>query len=1064
MVVQQPQYLDGATWTGYDWSARINGAHADDPMFALTVDGGAAAVDLLDGMTVLVGSSYGEWDKGVFRVRGDQSVGPATTTLNIGLTAEARGWVEDDDYLVVLDEFRFWQRYGRIVVSGQDIEWYKDYDIEWDDLGGNDAARRLAMMPPVPNMYCAGVKFVEIGSNSAQFYFDWQYSYATAPGEVIDTWTSEGETDHAGGTWNSALETPGWQTVDAISGLRGFRVTLEVDDGNGNATTLPFRRGIRYVFTLRRPGETQVGDPPNAEPIIDFELTSPPSATTQQGYWTTSVRVYAGEADKYTIMPEALVVLFTEDTYTNADGTTYEGSVGPLEDRYNVLMVGRIVSGSIREDPETGDVTFDVASPGAEAAMYHNYPVVIQNDDDAETWIDTPDLTVDRACHYYMTWHTNLNQIADYYQSGSTIEIYAQDFLEGTIYDTLNGFLWDRLFARLTCDKYGRFFGEIDGQDMAAGVLVDWWTMQAGEWLEEATVRENLLRPVIAVDAGGLIYTAGADPPVTPKLSRAPGTYDGYRGVRTSSNALAITSQANLNTLSGRHLNGLNHTYEVDLHLPGNWRFEDIAPQRSIGIGGLVTERGTLTGTYIVRGVTNNYDPRTGTIFTDISLEQEMNDGVVGVTIPIPDELPDPDYSPDFNPGFGGIVPLGEVPGEPPADASAVQFYTTRAFDLKDYWTDDITAAPPVWNLLNHDGDKTKCTVMMSATTNRFFGYGYGIWEYAPLPFDTGAWSQLHTEADIATEFGYGATYNQAYIFRMQFTVRPGKEGWAWAGTYIWYTDGGGDEHVSIGVLHTRDAWTTIQSAVELFDVEEGVDMDSFISVCYENGLALDMHSNTIYVAVGKGCEGAGAVPSYDGFWRLYRSQDFGQTYSLAQEETQEWATDGYGVDQSDMYVDCWVPWVSNSYAGGAVFWTTTCLQETNVAFGHEFVPQIYRSLNHGLSYEDIGDDGGDLDHGVNILGGPYNSLDRVYAVLCTEDGLGADNNTVFTWVDGDGWTEFRHVNASTDQSRAWVVIEQTGFALTTGLGFIQPYWLTSASETDKQRPNDDTFDIVWVP
>ena len=75
---------------------------------------------------------------------------------------------------------------------------------------------------------------------------------------------------------------------------------------------------------------------------------------------------------------------------------------------------------------------------------------------------------------------------------------------------------------------------------------ITWWTMQAGEWLEEATVRENLLRPVIAVDAGGLIYTAGADPPVTPKLSRAPGTYDGYRGVRTSSNALAITSQANL--------------------------------------------------------------------------------------------------------------------------------------------------------------------------------------------------------------------------------------------------------------------------------------------------------------------------------------------------------------------------------------------------------------------------------------------------------------------------------------------------------------------------------------
>nr|NIV28055.1 hypothetical protein [Anaerolineae bacterium] len=198
MCLQQAQYQDGGVWTGYIWSARINGVHADDPTAALTVDGGGAAVDLLDGMTVLVGSSYGEWDKGTFRVRGDQSVGPATTSLNIGLSAEVRGWVSDDDYLVVLDEFRFWQRYGRIEMSGEDILWYKDYDIEWSDLGANDAARRLAMMPPVPNMYCCGVKFVEIGSNSAQFYFDWQYSYATAPGEAITDWVSEGETDHGG--------------------------------------------------------------------------------------------------------------------------------------------------------------------------------------------------------------------------------------------------------------------------------------------------------------------------------------------------------------------------------------------------------------------------------------------------------------------------------------------------------------------------------------------------------------------------------------------------------------------------------------------------------------------------------------------------------------------------------------------------------------------------------------------------------------------------------------------------------------------------------------------------
>jgi len=189
LVIQQAEYQSDGVWTGYEWSARINGAHADDPTVTLTVDNGTAAVDLLDGMTVLVGSSYGEWDKGVFRLRGDQSVGPATTELHIGTSSDVRGWVEDDDYVVVLDEMRLWQRFGRIEVDGDDIVWYKDYDIEWDDLGAADADRRLAMMPPTPIMSSHAVKFVEVGGSSADFYFDWSESYATAPGEAITTWT-----------------------------------------------------------------------------------------------------------------------------------------------------------------------------------------------------------------------------------------------------------------------------------------------------------------------------------------------------------------------------------------------------------------------------------------------------------------------------------------------------------------------------------------------------------------------------------------------------------------------------------------------------------------------------------------------------------------------------------------------------------------------------------------------------------------------------------------------------------------------------------------------------------
>jgi hypothetical protein len=217
---------------------------------------------------------------------------------------------------------------------------------------------------------------------------------------------------------------------------------------------------------------------------------------------------------------------------------------------------------------------------------------------------------------------------------------------------------------------------------------------------------------------------------------------------------------------------------------------------------------------------------------------------------------------------------------------------------------------------------------------------------------------------------------------------------------------------------------------------------------------------------VSKEPEEDGALnPTFDGWWRLYRSQDFGQTFSLAQSGGGfTWGVDGYGPGLQDNYCDVWVPWVSNSYAGGAVFWTTTCLQEADVFANQEYVPLIFRSLNHGLSYTNIGNDGGDLDHGLNILKGPYNSLDRVYGALTTQDAIAGDANTVYTWLDGGQWTEFRNVAAAgNDDCRNLIILSQSGYTLSSALAFTEPYTVTSGSETDKQRPNDGLFDACWI-
>ena len=1063
MVIQQPQrytdaeYMADREWVDYDWSCRINGDVTGDAVYTLVVDTGGPAVTLLDGMTILIGSEYGAWDKAIAYVRGDQVVGPATIALNIAVSSEVRGHVLNNDYVVVLDEFRLRQRYGRIVSVGGVITWYKDWDIEWGDLGVNP---QLSSMPPVPIMGPHAVKFVDpdVGDgHSSSFYFDWSDSYALALAETVDSWDSWGEINHTGGTWVSAAETPGWQTTEFISGLRGFRVVLEVDDGNGNDVTLPYRRGVRYVFTLRRPGHTQEYDPPNAEPLTHFKINSLAGSYTQ-GYWKASITVYEDQAYNYLIMPGALVVLFTDDHFMADDPymsprSLRNVSVGPIHDRENILMVGRIADNSIEINPETLDVTFEIESPGEEAYRQRDYPVVINDNAAAADWINTPSLTIDRAARYFITWHTTLSLVADVYRSEDTHSLYAQDFLEGSIYGTLDSFLRERMIGRLLCDKYGRFYCEQDANNQPYGSLETLWVLDDRDWLDILRVRQYNKSQVSAAECGGIIYTPAAGT-IVPKLSRAPGIYDRYgKGTRVASNSLAIDSQVELNVMSGRYLNSLLHEFEVSLDLAGNWRYCDITPQEAVYLDGIDTNRGLLAGRYIIRDVNVVHNQEAGCIFVSINTEQEMDDGVPGVTIVIPDELPDlapPEYglptTPAFPDGFADEW-LGLAPGAPPAGAG--YWYASYPNHAEDYWDEAHSPtwgpAGGLWDAVASDANIYKTCLMYSATTNRFFGYGWdGIWEYSPLPLDTGVWAQQWTAAQIGTLFGHPEVEDSwLYVSRMEFSSKASQEGWGWATGIFYYYDGDADEHMVLFCLHTRNGWDNIVYATVVLDVEENVDYNYWIS--WEPGLAIDMHSNTVYILEAHQPEEDLGIPTYNGWWRLYRSQDFGQTFALAQEETFVWGVDGYGLMNPDEeFCDVWAPWKSPTYQGGTVFWTTTILQSTSIAWDYLIIPKIYQSQNHALTRENIGDDGGDLTSGLSRLGGPYNSTDRVYGSVSMYNGANADQLKAYMWKEGSGWSLVRATTQAGGfwDSLCWVVMEQDGYVLERYLAYGQPYYV----------------------
>jgi hypothetical protein len=762
LVIQQPATL---------WTAQINGAPAGtagDLVADLTVDNGGAAVDLLDGMTVIIGSTVGARDKGVFYVRGDQTVGAATVALDIGSSSEIVDNVADDDHVTVLEEFRLNTRYPRVTEAAGVLTFYKDYDLLYSALGGNAAARRQASLPPVPVMGPPRVAFVELDGN-VTFDFDWSDSYATYPAATVNAWDSDGIRGTTSGDWASALQDPPAQTYDGssidanndISGLAGYRVWLELGTDLQDPP-VQYRRGVRYVFTLRRPGQTVAGiDPTNAEPIVDFNLDSL-SGSFNEGGWEAAITVFGSQADEAEIIPGSMVIVFSEDWY----GGTQE-EIGPIEGSENVLFVGNIADDSIQIDSETGDTTFDVLGYAGMARNREMYPIPIEFDSGADEWYEVPDLTVDRAAWHYLAWHTTLALVTDYYWSTNGYEIRAMDFQAGDIYTTIDGFYQDRLFARLLCDRYGRFAARIDRQMQAAGGGTTTFALTTVDWIGDLDFRETVETPVSYVEIGALNYNAGL---ITPFLSKAPGTVNRLTGSSMQSMNLAIDTQANLNILSGDWIAYLNNQYpEASIPLAGNWRYFDIWPQEYIEVS-TVTDRHTFSNDlFIVRDVSFEYEPEDGSLFVALGAELET-DGVDGQTVEIPEEIPPWPPPPPLYPPGGPPTPWTPSPG------SGRRIIST---DIGVFVTDDISSSSPTWYAANLGLSAADELYVWDIKRDAWHWWTTGgvertlwaatrdgIWKHENFPY--GTWTEIVTVAQMEASVGQALDISYA---RMSFSI-----------------------------------------------------------------------------------------------------------------------------------------------------------------------------------------------------------------------------------------------------------------------------------------------------
>lgn len=1015
------------------FAARVAQGSFAYPIAQVTFDGVTTGAygDIEAGMTVLFGSSAGGDEYGRQRVR--KAAGAATLYFGRSSRGTRDGEVDlvDNAYISVWADYRVW---SKIPCIDEDGTIYKDQDIAVGTYTTNP--------PPVAN---AGVPMAgTIASGTSKLR-------VTLPGTGAKACFAV----------SGSVSSYAWTLPSGVSLVAGYALSdsqIEVDcDPGFYWIKLVVTDSNAETHTARVP--IYARDPASDTSIASFTIEN--RRVTPQGQ-RLAVRILEDIAES--TYPDGTLVMLWED----------EPSTGA--DRSHMVFWGWHHTDPATISAErtgiTRDTVFDCLDVAGKLDSLPGFPLSVEVASSPTTWAQMTAPNMDKYLHYLLHWHSTALEVADWSWSGTTT---TYPFV---VLGNSGQSLWDQLARRakalvpdyvLGCNTLGQLQTVVDPmlQDTGSRTATVQATLEEADW---SSIRYTHQRPPRAHWLRGEAVLA-SNTTISAVFCIAPGESPGQGESGANQGEQLAASQSALNACEGhryaRH-NAPQGYFNILLAEGDDKGIEpadmtwvrlnvssDTAAQRGLTFS---NERG------LVREMNVRYDQgRTGLVKTVELLWERETSGTPAVTVLMPGQgLPDPEWEPpdlSYDPE-PEMTPLEDPPQQPASDFSVGQFYTTQYYDTEDYWTDDITASPPTWNTIDHVVGKNKTCLMPGSSANRFFGYGWGLWEYTPLPFDEGSWSELYSEAELATEFGHGGDYSECYIFRMQFSHRSDQERWAWAGVWLNYTDGGGDEHVLIGCLHTQDAWGSVKYATEIVDFEEGVDVTGYLVIGLEAGLALDMHSNTTYICIAKEPEAA-----FDGWWRLYRSQDFGYSFALAQQSRDYvHGTDGYGVGRESNFCDVWVPWVSDTYAGGTVFWTVTMMDTANNAWEQEYPPMVYRSQNHGLSRTDIGDDGG-LASGLNFLGGPYNSAERVYGGISTFYGRDDEMTIIYTWRDGYGWTEFRDTAESNHGNcQAWIVGEQSGYTLVSGFAYQEPYFVQSGSDEDKQTTEDDVFWMSYVP
>jgi hypothetical protein len=598
--------------------------------------GSGTLANVLQDMTLLIGSSAGAHDYGIARIRKDGTT--TAGTFYIGEISDVL-WVSNC-YLTCIDSFDLWPRHINIASDGTTP--LMDYDVAYTNQNETAGAVPTPIMGPPAVLWLRGASvayspdasssWVKDGTISA---YSWACTGATVTNGTTATPTITFDTL---GTYRLDLTVTGSNSVT----FTGHRVICVVDESHGVTTN----------FTL----DNCAGN-------------------MSAGGWQFGVTLY-DEATLSLVRDRALCILHSLDWYGNT-----AGSIGYVAGCENIVALGWIAGETITRgtDDQFGTVRFDVQGPQYWLGQMTAFPSGVKDVSDATTpnkWTKFRGLTLNKAWYHFMRWRTTATRCMDVYPNTDGRRHKRLEAPGGeNIWAQLVEICQRSMLVNPCCDRYGRIFCEIEQQlvsNRSAMPVVQ--ALTTADWHGDLNIERTPTDEASLIDLSGIAWDGTT---ATPYFALAPGhVFKHYGAVEVVDRLMLTAVQADTNTLAGLYSAWKNNEYKrIDIKLAANHRLFDIAPYQrmTLAIAASDTPRGiTESLTMIPRSI--SYNLSDGALLTDATFEAEVV-ADIAITGDTPPDPPQPPITPIEPPVI--IPPVDPPPVD--ADAREIWFSTADA-------------------------------------------------------------------------------------------------------------------------------------------------------------------------------------------------------------------------------------------------------------------------------------------------------------------------------------------------------------------------------------------------